>query len=490
MTQTPPNSTGARWARFRFSVVGSLLSSPPARGSLKSAIRSLAAKTWSHPTSGRDAQFAAATIERWYYAARRGHDDPVGALRRAVRKDRGKISLATPLAERLILQHHDHPDWSYQLQYDNLAALVKADPSLGRLPSYSTVKRYMQAHGLVRTPRLRPGARPGEARAETRRQAREIRSYEATHVGALWHLDFHHGSLKVLTTGGQWLRPIALGILDDHSRLCCHVQWYLSETAEDLVHGLSQAIQKRGLPRALLTDNGSAMVAEEVTEGLLSLGIVHERTLPYSPYQNGKQEAFWGTLEGRLLKMLDGVADLTLELLNTATQAWTEIEYNRAVHRETGNSPVDRFAKAPDVFRSSPSSEALRNAFRLETKRSQRQSDGTISLEGVRFEIPARYRHFREVTVRYARWDLGRTDLVDGHSETVLASIYPLDKAANADGRRAATGSGGTEVPSPVRRTAGDLPPLLKSILQEYSATGMPPAYLPKKSQQDNGDRS
>ena len=352
-----------------------------------------------------------------------------------------------------VLQYRDHPDWSYQLHYDNLAALVKADPSLGRLPSYSTVKRYMQAHGLVRRPRLRPGARPGEARAETRRQAREIRSYEATHVGALWHLDFHHGSLKVLTPGGQWLRPIALGILDDHSRLCNHVQWYLSETAEDLVHGLSQAIQKRGLPRALLTDNGSAMVAEEVTEGLLRLGIVHERTLPYSPYQNGKQEAFWGTLEGRLMKMLDGVADLTLELLNTATQAWAEIEYNRAVHRETGSSPVDRFAKAPDVLRSSPSSEALRDAFRLETKRSQRQSDGTISLEGVRFEIPARYRHFREVTVRYARWDLGRIDLVDGRSGIILAPIYPLDKAANADGRRAVTESGGTDVPSPERQS-------------------------------------
>ena len=34
---------------------------------------------------------------------------------------------------------------------------------------------------------------------------------------------------------------------------------------------------------------------------------------------NGKQEAFWGTLEGRLMKMLDGVADLPLELLNRAT---------------------------------------------------------------------------------------------------------------------------------------------------------------------------
>jgi putative transposase len=494
MIQTTPSSTGALWARFRFSVVGSLLSSPPARGSLKTAIRSLAAKTWSHPTSGRDVQFAAATIARWYYAARRGHDDPVGALRRAVRKDRGKISLAAPLAERLILQHHDHPDWSYQLHYDNLAALVKAEPDLGQLPSYATIKRYMQTRGLAKKPRFLSQQRPGQARAEQRRQAREVRSYEATHVGALWHLDFHHGSLKVLTHHGQWLTPIALGILDDHSRLCCHVQWYLSETAEDLVHGFSQAIQKRGLPRALLTDNGSAMVAEEFTEGLLRLGIVHERTLPYSPYQNGKQEAFWGRLEGRLMKMLEGVCELTLAVLKEATQAWVEIEYNRAVHREIKSSPVERFAHAPDVLRDSPSSESLRDAFRLETTRSQRQSDGTVSLEGVRFEVPARYRHFREVSVRYARWDLGRVDLVDPHSETILAPVYPLDKSANSDGRRALV-EPGADAASADRsaeggRKSGQLPPLLQRIIQEYSATGMPPAYVPMRSPSNRGDES
>jgi putative transposase len=494
MTQKHPRSTGALWARFRFSVVGSLLSSPPARGLLQAAICSLAEKTWAHPVTGRDVRVAAGTIARWYYTALREPDDPVGALRRALRKDCGKISLAPALAERLHLQYRDHPDWSCQLHYDNLAALVKADPMLGRLPSYSTVKRYMRAHGLVKKPGLVLHQRPGEARAERRRQTREIRSYEATHVGALWHLDFHHGSLKVLSPGGRhWQRPIALAVLDDHSRLCCHVQWYLSETAEDLVHGLSQAIQKRGLPRALLTDNGSAMVAEEVTEGLLRLGIVHERTLPYSPYQNGKQEAFWGTLEGRLLKMLDGVAELTLELLNRATQAWAEIEYNRAAHRETSCSPVERFAQGPDVLRSSPCSESLRDTFRLETKRSQRQSDGTISLEGVRFEIPSRYRHFRAVTVRYARWDLGRVDLVDEHSGVILAPIYPLDRTANADGHRATIESTGTDVPSQERRprrALGELPPLLKRILQEYSATGMPPAYLPKTSPRDNGEPS
>src|SRR5438445_13649331 len=94
MTQTSPSSTGALWARFRFSVVGSLLSSPPARGALKTAIRALAEKAWTHPVSGRDFHFAAVTIERWYYRARRERDDPVGVLRRAVRRDCGKVALA------------------------------------------------------------------------------------------------------------------------------------------------------------------------------------------------------------------------------------------------------------------------------------------------------------------------------------------------------------------------------------------------------------
>jgi hypothetical protein len=294
----------------------------------------------------------------------------------------------------------------------------------------------------------------------------------------------------VITERGQWQRPIALGILDDHARLCCHLQWYLSETAEDLVHGFSQAIQKRGLPRTQMTDNGAAMVSEEFTAGLLSLGILHEKTLPYSPHQNGKQERLWATMEGRLMEMLDGV-ELTLDFLNEVTQAWVEIEYNRAVHRELSMSPVERFRKAPDVLRPSPSSETLRQAFRLQTTRRQRQSDGTISLSGVRFEVPARLRHFRTVVVRYARWDLGRVDLIDPQNGDILAPIYPLDRVANSDGRRRIVdpNRGPDDEPgdgTPAESTPDDggpdkpLPPLLKRILDEYSASGTPPAYLPK----------
>ena len=170
-----------------------------------------------------------------------------------------------------MLQYRNYPHWSYQLHYDNLAALLKSRTNAGAAPLVFHSPAYMRAHGLVKKPRLQPTRYPGEARAERRRQTREVRSYEAEYLGALWHLDFHHGSKKVLTHGGQWLRPIALGVLDDHSRLCCHVQWYLRDS-EDLVHGLSQAIQKRGLPRALLTDNGSAIVPREWQDSHMGVG--------------------------------------------------------------------------------------------------------------------------------------------------------------------------------------------------------------------------
>ena len=100
MTQPPDRSTSASWARFRFSVVGSLLSSP-LRGRLKAALRALADKTWTHPVSGREVRFAAGTIERWYYTAQHEKDDPVGVLQRAVRKDCGKVTLAPALVQRL-----------------------------------------------------------------------------------------------------------------------------------------------------------------------------------------------------------------------------------------------------------------------------------------------------------------------------------------------------------------------------------------------------
>ena len=73
---------------------------------------------------------------------------------------------------------------------------------------------------------------------------------------------------------------------------------------------------KRGLPRSGMSNNGGAMTAAEVTEGLGRLGIKHERTLPCSPYQNGKQEGFWGRIEGDLIPMARTIKEPSLAHLN------------------------------------------------------------------------------------------------------------------------------------------------------------------------------
>jgi transposase InsO family protein len=77
--------------------------------------------------------------------------------------------------------------------------------------------------------------------------------------------------------------------MDDRSRIVCHIQWAWSETTQDLVHGFTQALMQRGLPRSLLTDNGSATIAKEFTKGLETLGITHYTTLPRAAWQNGKR---------------------------------------------------------------------------------------------------------------------------------------------------------------------------------------------------------
>jgi len=467
-----------RWAHLRFAVVGGLLASPPAAGELRAELVRLANIAWRHPTTGEMVHFSVSTIERWYYAARSANN-PVTVLERKLREDSGRfLAVTEKLAQAVRRQHQEHPTWSYKLHLDNLAVRIECDPDLGASPSYATLHRFMIANGLLRQRRKPRPERAGEVRAREHAATREVRSYESEYVSGLWHLDFHHGSRKVLLSTGVWVGPILLAILDDRSRLICHAQWYLDETAASLVHGLTQAFMKRGLPRALLTDNGSAMMARETTEGLARLSVVHQTTLPYSPYQNGKQESFWNPVEGRLLPMLEGENDLTLALLNEATQAWVELDYHHQVHSETGQAPLTRWLDGPSVARECPAAEQLRLAFTAHTTRSQRRSDGTVTLDGVRFEIPARFRHLSKLSLRYAGWDLTHVWLVDERTGAVLTRIFPLDKNRNADGLR---GVITPAAPTPSPQEPAGVAPLLRKLMTDYAATGLPPAYIPKE---------
>ena len=471
-----PNHAGGerdRWARLRFAVVGPLLASPPPPGRLRAELERLSQQSWEHPSGRGPVRFSVSTIERWYYQARSAHQDPVKALRRRVRTDAGRVRAMSPaLMTALREQYRAHRSWSVQLHYDNLQARVDVDPVLGPMPSYATVTRVMRSLGLVRQRRRARFEREPE---RTPAEPREVLSYEVSRSHALWHADFHHGKRPVLTAAGQWKTPVLLGFLDDHSRLGCHLQWYLAETAEVFVHGLCQALMKRGLPRSLMTDNGSPMTAGEVTEGLHRLGIVHATTLAYAPYQNGKMEVFWSAVEGRLMAMLEGVEALTLDKLNDATVAWVERDYHRRVHRELATTPLKRLLDSIDASRACPGSDELTAAFRLPITRILRRSDGTVSVEGVRYQVPAPWRHLTEVHLRVARWDLSRVELVDARSAERLCNLYPLDKRANAGGLRRCADPGSDDDGA----NGDDEPaPLLRRILDEQATTGLPALWL------------
>ena len=468
-----------RWARFRFSVIGPLLSAPPDPGQLKTELAILAKKQWRHPITGLPVNFGLSTIERWLYQAK-PKNDPVGALRTKRRVDAGTTNTLSAQLKVLIQhQHRSHPSWSYQLHFDNLKTIVKNSPESGEMPSYNTIRRYMKSNGFCKQRGRKRRHTEGAVLAAERLEKREVRGFEVDHVNALWHLDFHHGSRRILGRDGQWHKPLLLAILDDRSRLICHAQWYMDETVETLVHGFMQALQKRALPRALMSDNGSAMTAAEFTEGLGRLGILHQPTLPHSPYQNAKQEVFWAQVEGRLMAMLEGEEEITLSLLNKSTLAWVEREYHQKIHSEIGCSPIERYINDADVGRPCPNHAALRHAFCTQVHRRQRKSDGTFSLDGKRFEVPSQYRHLEILHIRYARWDLGSVCLVDPHINIILSTIYPQDKSENASGIRRTLTTSNQQEHNKVPVSTG-IAPLLKELMAEYAATGFPPAYLPK----------
>ena len=101
----------------------------------------------------------------------------------------------------------------------------------------------------------------------------------------------------------------------------------------------------------------------------------------------------------------------------------------------------------------------------------------------MRFEVPSAYRVLERPRLRVARWDLSSAELVDPRSGEHLTTLFPLDKERNADRARRAL----TEITAPLApsRKPPGIAPLLRQLMAEYAATGLPPAYLPKNTEDD-----
>ncbi len=170
-------------------------------------------------------------------------------------------------------------------------------------------------------------------------------------------------------------------------------------------------------------------------------------------------------------------ATLDLDGLNQITQAWIEQGYNRERHEEIGQTPLERFLQGTDISRPAPESRLMDLAFTRKQTRRQRRSDGTLVIEGVRFEVPSRFQELENLSIRYVAWDLTRALLINPETDESLAVIHPLDKTKNAEGRRRQKSSY-REDETPLTPDQ-PFPPLMRKYLAEYAVSGLPAAYLP-----------
>ena len=87
-----------------------------------------------------------------------------------------------------------------------------------------------------------------------------------------------------------------------------------------------------------------------------------------------------------------------------------------------------------------------------------------------------------QLRLRIARWDLSSVGLVDPRSGEPLATLLPLDKAANAERIRRVV------VPREIQEASPSvgIAPHLRALMADYAATGLPPAYLPKHESTDD----
>ena len=177
------------------------------------------------------------------------------------------------------------------------------------------------------------------------------------------------------------------------------------------------------------------------------------------------------------MSMLHNVRNLTLAELNTLTQIWVEQDYHRSVHSELKATPLHVFMNHKSVLRDPPSQDELKKAFRISITRKQRMTDHTLTIDGVRYQVPQAYWGQVDIRVAYARWDLSSVDILNDETGRPIATMRPVDKLRNATLPRQAIAAMRDNIEIV-------LPPLLREQYIKSKTAGEKSLYIPKDENQ------
>jgi transposase InsO family protein len=356
--------------------------------------------------------FSAATIEEWYYDYRRGK---FAALQGRPRSDRGQPRTLDPSAvEALLKLRREHPKLT-------VTALTEELVRQGVLErgtfSASTIQRRLAEAGLDRQS-LRAGAAlvGGPTKA-----------FELPLPNLLWMADCMHG--PALKLAGPVQRTFLFALVDDCSRLCVHGQFYPHERLEGFLDALRQAIQMRGLPDKIYTDNGSAFRSQHLGIVCANLGIRLIHCKPYHAWSKGKIERFFSTVQMQFLPSLVFTPALALEEINRRFWQWLETDYHQRAHAAlAGESPAQRFARLGTALRLLEPAAPLDRLFFMRVNRRVRK-DATFSLGADLWEVATHLRG-QVVGVRFDPVNCSRVEVWLG--ERFMGLAVRCNKHRNA----------------------------------------------------------
>jgi transposase InsO family protein len=244
----------------------------------------------------------------------------------------------------------------------------------GKTPSSSTIYRYLRLRNKAEKAAL---------------DATEKRAFEAPYSNNLWQTDIMYLNHLIPTRGkdGKHRKKQAylVAIIDDHSRLLCHGEFYFSQNLLAYLDCLKKAVQKRGCFERIYCDNGQVFLSSQVKRIAAKMGSMVLHCKPNQASSKGKIEKFFRSVREQFLDECYATDfPKTLEELNKRFSKWCEETYNVRNHSGIGNAPVKKWMETSHKIKLMPPLK-IDEAFTFEAER-RVKSDGTFSLDGKTFE--------------------------------------------------------------------------------------------------------
>jgi len=262
MSETEGDRRRKAMALFRYGLIADVIHLPSNRGLYK-LLSAKAEKEYEIPGSLRR-RVAVETLRGWLSDYRRGGFDELLDKPRA---DAGGTRSIPPDVADLLCELKDQ---DRQLSVPLLIKKVRgehADRVPAELPlPESTVHRMLARRGLTR-----------EKKDES--ASKDHRRFEFESANDLWMSDVMYGP-KIRELGRR-RQSYLIAFLDDATRVVPHARFGLSEGTADYLPMLEQAVRRRGIPKRLYVDNGSAFKSKQLAIACARLGIALIHARPY-----------------------------------------------------------------------------------------------------------------------------------------------------------------------------------------------------------------